>query len=103
MQGDIDVVVPFAGGINSAGIAFPGFTASVASWAARNQCPTSTAHSFNVTGGGARDDKYTVKATDFSGCVSPVAAWRIEGGQHFALPATSAVLFGKALGWLMSR
>lgn len=106
MHGDADVIVPFAGGVNSAGVAFPGFTASAASWTTRNQCTGSASqNSFNVSGGGSRDDKYTVRATDYSGCVggSTVAAWRIERGQHFAMQATSTVLFGKALDWLMSR
>jgi len=103
MHGDVDVIVPFAGGVNSAGVAFPGFTASAAFWCTRNQCTGSTPSSFNVTGGGSRDDKYTIRATDYSSCVAPVAAWRIERGQHFAMQATSTVLFGKALDWLMSR
>ena len=105
MQGDADVIVPFAGGVNSAGVAFPGFEASVSGWVARNQCLASTKRSFNVTGGGARDDKYTVVATDFGPCSTgaSVSAWRIIGGQHFALQATSAVLFGKALDRLMAR
>lgn len=104
MHGDADVIVPFAGGVNSAGVAFPGFVESAASWAARNQCKNSVPRSFNVTGGGARDDKYVVRATDYSDCSgAPVAAWRIENGQHFAMQATSAVLFHRALDWLMAR
>ena len=105
MQGDADVIVPFSGGVNSAGISFPGFESSVSSWVARNQCLASTPHSFNVTGGGARDDKYTVLATDFGQCSrgASVTAWRIIGGQHFALQATSVALFSKALDRLMAR
>lgn len=106
MQGDADVIVPFAGGVNSAGVAFPGFAATAKSWVARNQClgpPTST--SFNVTGGGSRDDNYKVDAAQYDKCAAggDVAVWRILNGQHFALPATSAVLFGKALDWVMSQ
>ena len=104
MQGDADVIVPYLGGVNSAGIAFPGFEASVSSWGARNQCRVSTPHSFNVTGG-PREDKYTILATEFAPCSTgaSVTAWRIIGGQHFALQATSVVLFSKALDRLMSR
>ena len=105
LQGDADVVVPFAGGYNSASITFPGFVATAASWLTRSGCNnTPVLGSFVAKGAGAGDDSYTVTTAEYTqGCDANArfAAWRIINGQHFALPGTSAVIFQRALGWLM--
>ena len=101
IQGDADVIVPFAGGVNSAGVAFPGFVATAASWRARNGCAdTPATSSFVAVGPSQQDDKYTVRVSDYAGGTR-FSSWQIVNGNHFALPGTSAVIFGKALHWMM--
>ncbi len=104
MHGTADVIVPFAGGINSAGVAFPGFAATARSWVARNDCSDTPAASSFVAAGGPRDGNLTVQVAEYTqNCAARVATWKIINGQHFALAGTSANLFAKALAWIMSR
>ena len=105
LLGDADVVVPFAGGYNSADITFPGFLAAAASWLTRSGCSnTPVLGSFVAKGAGARDESYSVITAEYTqGCDTNArfATWRIIKGQHFASAGTSAIIFQRALGWLM--
>ena len=120
MHGNVDVIVPFAGGINSAGVSFPGFTATRSVWAQLNGCSNDQLSTFTV---GAGSNQLVVKATKYATCTrAPLETWygcgklplhalhklahdalfsrrgrEIDRGQHFAVADTSAVLFQKAL------
>jgi Phospholipase/Carboxylesterase len=93
--GEIDVVVPFNGGYNSAGVPFPGFVESNQIWAGMAGCNSGTQNSSFVAKGSSNDAALTVEVSKYTGC--DLERWRISNGQHFALPATSAVIFQKAL------
>ncbi len=97
IHGSDDVVVPFAGGLSSAGVPFPGFVESKATWAGINGCSQAPVQSsFSAKGGS--NSPLDVKVSTYEGCTkAPFTAWEIVKGQHFALPDTSAVIFQKAL------
>lgn len=100
MHGDADLVVPFGGGVNARGTAFPGFTEAAAGWAARNDCrpdPVTTPEVFK----GSRES-YTVQEAQYSCQLARTAAWRVQKGNHFAAADVSYQLFAAALGWAMS-
>jgi polyhydroxybutyrate depolymerase len=97
MQGNADVVVPFAGGYNSAGVSFPGFRESKTIWSSINGCSASPAQS-NWTARAGNNAPLNIAVSTYGDCTrDPLVAWEIDKGQHFALPDTSAVIFQKAL------
>lgn len=96
IQGDVDVVVPFAGASNVAGVPFPGFKESARIWSGMEGC-TGSAPSQQWVAKGGNDNPLTINVTTYSGCTKPFESWQILNGQHFALQDTSAVIFQKAL------
>ena len=96
MQGDADVVVPFGGASNVAGVPFPGFKESARIWSGMEGC-TGAGPSQQFVAKGGNDNPLTVNTTQYTGCTSGLESWEILDGQHFALPDTSAVIFQKAL------
>jgi hypothetical protein len=95
VHGSVDVIVPFAGGTNSAGVTFPGFTETRSVWAQLNGCSGAESSTFTAAAG---NDQLVVKATKYATCTgAPLETWEIDRGQHFALADTSAVIFQKAL------
>jgi poly(3-hydroxybutyrate) depolymerase len=102
IHGTVDVIVPFAGGFNFANVSFPGFVETSVGWAARNGCAATPELSSFSAQGGPRDTPLAVQIATYAACTAKFATWRIQEGQHFALAGTSAVIFQKALQWVMA-
>jgi poly(3-hydroxybutyrate) depolymerase len=113
MQGDVDVVVPYAGGKNSIGNPFPGHVETVGIWKGMLRCqeaPHSSSSFRTVKQEGLLPPPQLDVFTDsWSNCSSRAGgggarkldAWRIQNGQHFAMPGTSADIFQRALAEML--
>lgn len=101
IHGSDDVVVPFDGGINSAGVPFPGFMEEQNIWAALDGCTGGIRNSSWIAKAG-NNNPLNIEVQQYNGC--DFESWKIIHGQHFALPDTSYVIFQKALTeFLMPR
>ena len=112
MQGDVDVVVPYAGGENSVGQPFPGHVETVGIWKGMLGCAdephTSSEFTTAKQGGLVPPPQLEVFTDSWSNCSSrggvprKLDAWRIHEGQHFAVPGTSADIFQRALAEMLT-
>lgn len=82
VQGNKDVIVPFGGGINSAGVAFPGFRESTQIWASSNGCSGPQLSSFTATG--SNNNHLRIDDTKYTNCSVPFESW-CEHRQHACL------------------
>jgi len=116
VQGEADVVVPYAGGKNSVGVSFPGHAESVGIWRQMLGCDEESRTELQFT---APPDKGVVEAfpnapltvhiDEWSRCSPRAGAarrlegWRIANGQHFANHGQSVTIFQRALAEMLSN
>jgi len=115
IQGDADVVVPYAGGKGSNGVPFPGHEETVSIFRGLLNCSGSaTSSQFTAAPDRGRmetfpnqpltvyEDAWRCAARKPGGPARSLEGWRIANGQHFANPEPSAQIFQRALHEIMS-
>ena len=109
IHGEADLTVPIEGGVNFAGVPFPGQNETVDTFAAKFRCEPGMASPPGTlvlpVGDGSAQREVDAKVVTFGGCANGVEVeqWTLPGVDHFMENSTSYAMFDAALEWLASK